>query len=174
MENVSFGNGIIINGVPIIYVGSKETLFRIGDNFSMNNGIHFNQIGRQQRCYFIVGKSANLVIGNNVGISTSAIIAMKSITIGDNVKIGGNTVIYDSDFHSLTVENRIRIPEDTSDIKTKPVVIKNNVFIGAHTTILKGVTIGENTIIGAGSVVSSDIPSNQIWAGNPARFIRNL
>ena len=56
----------------------------------------------------------------------------------------------------------------------KPVHIKENVFIGAHSIILKGVVIGENSIIGAGSVVTKSIPSNQIWAGNPAKYIRNV
>jgi acetyltransferase-like isoleucine patch superfamily enzyme len=54
------------------------------------------------------------------------------------------------------------------------VIIEDNVFIGAHSTILKGVTIGVNSVIGACSVVTKDIPANQIWAGNPARFIRAL
>ena len=53
-------------------------------------------------------------------------------------------------------------------------MIKDNAFIGAHSIILKGVTIGENSIIGAGSVVTKSVPDNQIWAGNPARFIRNI
>ena len=54
----------------------------------------------------------------------------------------------------------------------KPVVIGNDVFIGAKSIILKGVTIGENSVIGAGSVVTKSVPANQIWAGNPAKFIR--
>jgi len=56
----------------------------------------------------------------------------------------------------------------------KPVIIEDNVFIGAHSLILKGVIIGENSIIGAGSVVTKSIPANQIWGGNPSKFIRNL
>ena len=56
----------------------------------------------------------------------------------------------------------------------KPVIIENSVFIGAQSIILKGVTIGKNSIIGAGSVVTKNVPANQIWAGNPARFIKNI
>ena len=56
----------------------------------------------------------------------------------------------------------------------KPVVIGNDVFIGAKSIILKGVIIGENSVIGAGSVVTKSVPANQIWAGNPAKFIRNI
>jgi acetyltransferase-like isoleucine patch superfamily enzyme len=57
---------------------------------------------------------------------------------------------------------------------TKPVVIRDGAFIGAHTIVLKGVTIGERSVVGAGSVVTKDIPDGEIWAGNPARFIRKL
>ncbi|WP_212635306.1 acyltransferase [Pseudozobellia thermophila] len=53
-------------------------------------------------------------------------------------------------------------------------VIKDRAFIGAYSIILKGVTIGENAIVGAGSVVTKSVPDNQIWAGNPAKFIRSI
>lgn len=57
---------------------------------------------------------------------------------------------------------------------TKPVTIKENAFIGAHSTILKGVTIGKNSIIGACSVVTKNVPDNEIWAGNPAKFVKKI
>ena len=139
----------------------------------MNNNLYSNPIGRQQPCIFFVDKGATLHIGKNVGISATAIVAHQSITIGDNVKIGGGVCIYDTDFHSL--DPRIRISnKDRQNAKKKPVVINDNVFIGAHSTILKGVTIGNNAIIGACSVVTKDIPDNEVWAGNPARFIKTI
>ena len=63
---------------------------------------------------------------------------------------------------------------DISKRKILPVTIKDNAFIGAHSIILKGVTIGEKSIIGAGSVVARDVPDGEIWAGNPAKFIKNI
>ncbi len=114
------------------------------------------------------------MFGDNVGISSTAIICHKGITIGDNVKIGGNVVIYDTDFHSLDVVERISIPEDISNVKTEEVIINNNVFIGAHTTILKGTVIGENSVIGAGSLVVGIIPPNVIAGGNPCKVIKSL
>jgi acetyltransferase-like isoleucine patch superfamily enzyme len=90
------------------------------------------------------------------------------------VKIGGNVVIYDTDFHSLNPLERNHIPENLNSLQAKPVLIKKGVFIGAHSIILKGVTLGENAVIGAGSVVTRDVPSNEVWAGNPAKFIKRI
>ena len=146
---------------------------RIGKNFSMNNGIKGNPIGCYSRCTLFVDRNATLTIGDNVGISQTALICHKSITIGNHVKIGGGVKIYDTDFHSLNPQIR-QSNEDIKNRQEKPVVIHDNVFIGAYSMILKGVEIGENSIVGAGSVVTKSIPANQIWAGNPAKFIRNI
>lgn len=160
------------NGIPYVMV-ARGGKCRIGRNFAMNNGIKGNPIGCYERCTFFVDRGAVLSIGDNVGISQAALICHKSITIGNDVKIGGGACIYDTDFHSLDPEIR-RTQEDLKHRAEKSVVICDNVFIGAKSIILKGVTIGENSIIGAGSIVAKSIPANQIWAGNPAKFIRNI
>lgn len=173
VNNVQYGINLTSKGIPIVDVSTRSAI-SIGDNFRLNNGNRFNRIGRQQPCYLIADKGGKINIGNNVGMSGTAIICQKKITIGNNVRIGGNTVIYDSDFHDLCFEKRTSIPEQIGGVLTKPVTVEDNVFIGGHVTILKGVTIGSNSIIGAGSVVSKDIPANQIWAGNPATFVRKI
>ena len=145
---------------------------RIGSRFRINSGDNYNIIGRQQKCIFWV--EGSLEIGDNVGLSSTAIICNHKITIGNNVLIGGNTVIYDTDFHSLNPVQRINPELDKLNAQWAPVEIGDNVFIGAHSTILKGVHIGENSIIGACSLVSKDIPANEIWAGNPAVFVRKI
>lgn len=164
----SFGT----SGIPYVMV-ARGGKFKIGFNFIMNNGIKGNPIGSYRKCTFFVDRNAELIIGNNVGISQTALICHKKIIIGDNVKIGGGVSVYDTDFHSLDPEIR----KSENDIKNrieKPIHIKDNAFIGAHSIVLKGVTIGENSIIGAGSVVTKSVPDNQIWAGNPAKFIRDI
>lgn len=175
---VLFSNGIKFSsfkshGIPKVNVGlgGKCT---IGSNFRMNNRESSNPIGRFHRCSIIVGNNGNLSIGENVGMSSTAIICHNIIEIGNNVQIGGNVVIYDTDFHSLNSSYRKDRMTDVENTKTKPVKIGNNAFIGAHSTILKGVQIGENVIVGACSVVTKSIPDNEIWAGNPAIFIRTI
>lgn len=139
----------------------------------MNNGVKGNPIGCYERCTFFVDRGATLYIGDNVGISQAALVAIADITIGDNVKIGGGVQVFSSDFHSL--DSRVRASdEDMQNRKSAPVRIGNGVFIGARSIILKGVVIGDNSIIGAGSVVTKSVPENEIWAGNPARFIRKI
>lgn len=160
------------NGIPYIMV-ARRGKFSIGKNFAMNNSIKGNPIGCYERCTFFEDREAVLTIGDNVGMSQAALICHKSITIGNNVKIGGGVCIYDTDFHSLDPVIR-RSSEDLKNRAEKPVVIGNDVFIGAKSIILKGVTIGENSVIGAGSVVAKTVPANQIWAGNPAKFIRSI
>ncbi|SHG28853.1 Acetyltransferase (isoleucine patch superfamily) [Flavobacterium fluvii] len=169
LNGVKFGGNIKVNGLIKVFV-TRKGFINIGNSLKINSGNNYNVIGRQQKCIFWV--DGKLDIGNNVGMSATAIICKTKIQIGSNVLIGGNTVIYDTDFHSLNYESRKNLNQDRIDAKSKPVIISDNVFIGAHTTILKGVTIGEGSIIGACSVVTKDIPQNEIWAGNPAKFIK--
>lgn len=170
-NNVIFKN-IKSTGVPYVMV-AKGGRMKIGNDFSMNNGIKGNPIGFHDKCTFFVDNDARLIIGNNVGLSQTALICHKEIIIGDFVKIGGGVKIFDNDFHSLDPNIR-RSKEDLRHKIKASVLIKDNAFIGAGSIILKGVAVGKNSIIGAGSVVTKSVPDNQIWAGNPARFIKEI
>jgi len=88
------------------------------------------------------------------------------VVIGDNCMLASNAYVTDSDWHDIY--NRISVG------KTEPVTINENVWIGDSVIVCKGVTIGENSIIGAGAVVAGDIPPNTIAAGNPARVVKQL
>jgi len=163
-------------GIPFIRVALTGKLF-IDENTTFTSGKNFNIIGGDTRLNILVGENANLQIGKNVGISNTTLFCKKLIVIEDNVLIGGGCKIYDTDFHSLDVNIRLNpylnnIPD--TDVKSLPIIFKKGVWIGGHSIILKGVVIGENSIIGAGSLVSKDIPKNEIWAGNPAKFIRKI
>lgn len=144
----------------------------IGDYFLCNSNLKSNPVGGPYRTTLVVSSNAKLIIGNKVGISGVAIICNKEITIEDNVLIGSGCCIYDTDFHS--VEYSERVLQEDAGVNEKPVHIKEGAFIGARTIVLKGVTIGAHSIIGAGSVVTKSVPDNELWAGNPAVFRRKL
>lgn len=95
----------------------------------------------------------------------------ESARIGTNVKIGGCVLITDTDAHPMDYVARRSSNDGT---KSAPVVIEDDVWVGAHCIILKGVTIGARSIIGAGSVVTKSIPADCVAAGNPCRVIKNL
>ena len=88
--------------------------------------------------------------------------------------VGGGTCIYDTDFHSINSYDRRITKIDKKNASKEAVNIEDNVFIGAHTTILKGVKIGKNSIIGSCSLVSKEIPPNEVWGGNPSKFIKKI
>ena len=103
-------------------------------------------------------------IGAGCGFSGTVIAAFKQIVLANDVICGANTLITDSDWH----------PEDPRAGVSAPVIIGSHVWLGVNATVLKGVSIGDNSVIGAGSVVTRDIPANVIAAGNPCKVIKPL
>jgi len=121
--------------------------------------------------YIIVPQ--NLEIGDNSSISCyTTIYATFGVSIGKNCLISSNCGI--SSYNHI--QSSLNRPAEISqDVKfSKSVIIGDNVWIGMNACILPGVQIGDNSIIGSGSVVTKNVPPNQIWVGNPARFVRNI
>ena len=163
-------NGFVsING-RIGYFGIKNRL-SIGNGTRINSGDSYIPIGYPGKCVFWIMDSGIITIGRNCGLSNVTICSRDKVTIGNNVIMGGGVKIYDTDFHSLNYIKRRDLDND-NDRASKSILIGDDVFIGAGVIILKGTRIGERSIIGAGSVVSGDIPCDEIWAGNPARCIK--
>lgn len=122
-----------------------------------------NHIGINHRCIIAThNKEAVVSIGDRVGMSGSTINCWNSITIGDDVRIGANCTIMDSDFHV----------DDPRVSEPRPIVIKDGAWIGANVVVMKGVTIGKNAVIGMNSVVTKDIEDDAIAAGVPCKTIR--
>lgn len=172
-RNISFNKKLRILGTIGLDISSTGNLI-IGKNFSMQSGRLTNPLGRNIKSSFRIDENASIKIGNNVGISNSVVWATKSVIIKDYVKIGADCLIFDSNMHSLNYLYRRDVKMDKTNAESKPIVIEKDVFIGARSIICKGVTIGERSIIGTGSVVTKDVPSGQIWGGNPAVFIKNI
>ncbi len=166
INGVKYATFPIINGIPYI---RNRGIFIIGRFCKINSGYINNPIGFDKSIFYIK-PNAKLCIGDGVGMSSVAIYCSNSITIKDDVFIGGGVRIYDTDFHSLDYETRVFDIYDCG--KSGTVTIKSGAFIGAGSFILKNVVIGEKSVVGAGSVVTKNIPDNEIWAGNPAKFIR--
>lgn len=156
-----------------IFRGLKGGRIIIGNKFSCLNKVNSNSIGLIQPCVFdILEDGSQIIIGNNVGISGSTLNATSCIIIEDNVNIGSGCIITDTDSHPLGYEHRIN--NNKLYTKYSPVIIKEGAFIGARSIILKGVTVGRHSIIGAGSVVTKSIPDNCIACGNPAKVIKMI
>ena len=143
----------------------------ISDNVIFRNKTIYNFVGIGKESSIYVNSNAILEIGKNSGFSSVSIYCANEIKIGEYCSIGGNTSIWDTDFHPLDWELRRRTFDGT---KTAPICIGNDVFIGAHCLILKGVTIGDRSILGAGSVLTKNVNSDCVYAGNPAKLIRNI
>lgn len=168
IKKVKKGHNLRINGRIGIY-GDGNII--IGDNVTIHSMPRFNPIGGV-KTLLQTRNGGRIVIGNNVGMSHCAITAYECVEIKDNVLIGSGVRIFDTDFHSLDYD--IRIGKKPGKPTSKAIIIDEGAFIGTMSIVLKGVHIGKHSIVGAGSIVTKDIPDQEIWAGNPAKFIRKL
>ncbi len=165
LKNVKIGDNSQFYGFTKFKRGSKGKI-AIGNNCTFRSFSTSNLIGINRPCIIsaIGSKPSKITIGNNCGFSGTVIGCFTEIQIDDNVRCGANTLITDSDWHL----------DDLRIGNPRPIILNDNVFLGANVTVLKGVTIGENTIIGAGSVVVKSVPANVIAAGNPCEIIRGI
>jgi acetyltransferase-like isoleucine patch superfamily enzyme len=168
---VSLGAGLKLYGLPI-FVFPKSARVRIADDVVFRSGVRQNFVGLFKRSTICVRPEAELTILDHSGFSGVSIYCAKVIRIGKYLTCGGNVCIWDTDFHPMEYLARRQNVKEL--IKASPIIIGDDVFIGANSIILKGVTIGSRSIIGAGSVVATEVPPDEVWAGNPARFLKRL
>ena len=143
----------------------------IGDHVRLLAGWRSNRVGLSSPVILHTWEGGRIEIGDFTGASAVVISSRSSVKIGKHCNIGGNVRIFDHDFHALDADVR-RGPRGCDDCATKPIIIGDDVFIGAQSIILKGVTIGDRAVIGAGSVVTKDVPADSIAAGNPALIVK--
>jgi len=147
---------------PDVILGKDVQIHTFVNLYGCSIG-HNTKIG----AFVEIQKGAN--VGKNCKISSHAFIC-EGVIIQDNVFIGHNVTFINDKYPKATdPEGNVQTEEDWSVV---PTIVEKGSSIGSSVTILCGVTIGAEAIVGAGSVVTSDIPAGEIWAGNPARFIR--
>jgi acetyltransferase-like isoleucine patch superfamily enzyme len=155
-------NNVEFDGIPLLS-GDWPSINNEG-RFSM--GANCMLLSFRLRQNITIHKDAELIIGHTTGLNDGVnVCSTQSIRIGNNVKIGDMTYIYDTNFHQLSPENAT---------KQAPVFIGDNVWIGIKSIILPGSVIGDHSIIAAGSVVTGEIPAKSLAAGSPARVIKTL
>lgn len=170
---VSAGPSVRFYGMPIISL-ADESKIEIGESSVICSNPAMTSLGVNHPVVLrTLRRSAVIIIGSNTGISGGAICAATRVEIGNECLLGANVTISDTDFHALNPVGR-RHNNNPLEIGAEPIVIEDNVFIGTGSIILKGVRVGKNSVIGAGSVVTKDVPPDSIVAGNPAKILRRL
>lgn len=179
LAGVEYGKNLQIFNNIYIYVHERAKV-KIGNNFVFSSGMCHNPISRNIKGSIHVPENGVLVIGNNVGISSACIRVKEKIVIGNNVLIGSDSIVLDTDAHNLDYRIRMSkekingVSKDCFTAASSPITIEDNVLIGTRCIILKGVTIGARSIIGSGSVVTKNIPPDCIAAGNPCKVIKQI
>jgi acetyltransferase-like isoleucine patch superfamily enzyme len=158
-------------GTPIIQKHRYSQMI-FGPGLQLRSSVRSNPLGPNHPVVITTWQAgAVLEVGANFAMTGGTICAAERIIIGDNVIVGANATIVDTDFHPVGPLARQVRPQNA---ETAPIEIQDNVFIGMNCLILKGVTIGQNSVVGAGSVVTTSIPAGVICAGNPAKVVRSL
>jgi maltose O-acetyltransferase len=156
--------------------------YRVGSGFLCNGRLRLGGPGRitigddvnawareEANVILTFSPGARITIGSNVRLNGAGLQAASAITVGDDCILGSCTIV-DTDHHSVEVNRR----EAGARVATAPIVIGRNVWVAGAAAVLKGVSIGDDSVVGYGAVVSSDVAAGVVVAGNPARVVRNL
>jgi len=173
--NIEFGDGFYCESAQVFkkLVSKKPGAVVFGKHVSCYAG-----------CSFAIGENGKCTVGDFTLLNGALVMAEERIDIGSYCLVSWNVGIADSDFHPLEPAQRLidaqalapyfkdRPPRP--QLKTAPVKIGNNVWIGMGAVILKGVTIGDNSVVAAGAIVTRSVPANTIVAGNPAAAVKKF
>lgn len=165
--DVQVGPGTRIRWLRLL--GQRGGRLRVGQGSIVNCRIDFD------------GPQGHVQIGDRCFIGASHLVCREGITLGDDVIISWGVTVVDHNSHALQwahrrddVANWAKGHKDWSQVDVRPVRIHDKVWIGFGATILKGVVVGEGAVIGAGSMVTRDVPAYCVVAGNPARIIKRI
>lgn len=165
LQGVAIGKSCIFYGKPHFELNNGGSI-RIGKKCIFRSSPVSNRIGLNHKIIVsatpLHSRTCSITIGDNCGFSGTSIWCFNEITIGNNVRCGANTLIMDGDAHF----------EDARTTPPMPIIIEDNVFLGANVVVKKGVTIGANTVVGMNSVVTHSLPANCVAVGIPCKVIR--
>ncbi len=169
VQNCPVGKGFSTTG-HCSFKARAEGSIRLGDHVRFLAGWRSNRVGLSGPVLLQTFGDGVIEIGNHSGGSAVVLSARSKITIGEHVNLGGNVRIFDHDFHALEPNfRRLGQTEQEPHVRTAPVVIGDDVFVGTNAIILKGVTLGDRCIVAAGAVVfKGEYPADSMIAGNPA------
>lgn len=171
-RGVIIGNDVVFYGMPIVSMAKNSNII-LGNRVVLVSRSEFTALGVSRPCILrTLSANATIQIDDDVGMSGGVVCAANSVKIGKQCLLGADVMIMDTDFHPKNPLNR-RYNTDADEINIAPVVIEDNVFIGTR-SVIKGVKIGSDSVIGAGSIVVSNVESGTVYAGNPARKISEL
>jgi acetyltransferase-like isoleucine patch superfamily enzyme len=166
LKGVQFDGRALFLGRPLISV-AKGGRIQLGDGVQVNSAVRANPLACPQPSVLrAMGPGAELVLARQVGLSATVLCAARRIEVGEGTIFGAGAMVIDNDFH---------MPEgewgwnNDCQAKARPIRIGRGVFIGARAIVLKGVTIGDRAVIGAGAVVACDVAAGHIAVGNPAQ-----
>jgi hypothetical protein len=167
LRGARVGRGVIFVGRPILSV-ARGSRFELGPGVRVSSSLRSNPLGCFQPSVLrTLSAAAELVLEANVGISGCVLCAARSIHIGEGTNIGSGAMLFDTDFHHPTGQWEWGHAPMRG---ARPICIGRGSFIGARALVLKGVTIGERAVVGAGAVVTKEVPPRHFAVGNPARI----
>jgi len=171
LPGIEVADGILVKGWPRVDIAPTAKV-SLGASVTLNSRNPRYHANLHSRVKLFAERAARIEIGASTRIHGTCLHALERITIGKGCLIAGNSQIFDSNGHDLA------FPEVEKRLETKgttePVMIGDHVWIGLNCIVLPGVTIGEGTVVGAGSVVTRDLPPFTVAGGNPARVLKDF
>ena len=167
----------ILGKLPHFKIPKNGKIF-FGNQVVLNSDFKNTNTALTYRCKFVTGYDCVIKIGKHTMLNGVCIVSYQKVEIGDECQIASSTIISDTDFHPVDPILRSKQVKGESfpfsSVGKKEIKIGNNVWIGWNCTILKGVEIGDHSIVAAGSVVlAGHYPNGSLIAGNPAKVIKS-
>lgn len=173
-RGVSSGRNPVLQGCILIY-RAAESRITLGDGVVLNARPRKNTLEARGAVILRTFRpAAEIIIGDDSGLTSCTISAGTRIELGKRVLVGSGVMITDSDHHVVDLTQGRRFAGLPDPLSDRPIKVGDDVFIGARSLILKGVEIGNGSVIGAGSVVSMSIPAGVVAAGNPCKVVRSI